>query len=59
LNASARASVLTSSVRIPSYTYSMPFVEHYAADKYKQWVAVLHLQLFINLNRKGGRNGFE
>jgi hypothetical protein len=37
----------------------MPFVEHYAADKYKQWVAVLHLQLFINLNRKGGRNGFE
>jgi hypothetical protein len=37
----------------------MPFMEHYAADKCKQWVAALHLQLFINLNRKGGRNGFD
>jgi hypothetical protein len=33
LNASVKASVLASSARIPSYAYSMPFVEHYATDK--------------------------
>lgn len=59
MNASAEASVLTSSVRIPSYAYSMPFVEHYAQINTLQWVAALYLQLFINKGEKHGKNGFR
>jgi hypothetical protein len=59
VNASAEASVLTSSVRIPLYAYSMPFVEHYAQINTQQWVAALYLQLFINKGEKHGKNGFR
>jgi len=59
MNGSVKPSALTSSARIPSYAYSMPFVEHYVQINTLQWVAALYLQLFINKGEKHGKNGFR
>ena len=59
MKGSVKPSALTSSARIPSYAYSMPFVGRYRQINTTQWVAVLHVRLFINIGEIHGKNGIE
>ena len=59
MNGSVKPSALTSSARIPSYAYSMPFVGRYRQIQTQQWVAALYLQLFINKGKKHVKTGIE